>query len=70
MGKLPAILLASLALWIALNVYEHGPEGALGGLFGLFYESQYGEADRPTRSGGLADRVLDEGTTRTAGEDR
>lgn len=70
MGKLPAILLASMALWIAMNVYEHGAEGALGGLFGLFYESQYGEVDRPTRSGSLADRVFEEGTTQPAGEDR
>ena len=59
MGKLPAILVAIVAIWLALNVFEHGPENAFDGLFGLFYQPQYGEADRPTRSGTLADRVLE-----------
>ncbi len=60
MGKLPAILLAVIALWLALNVIQYGPEQALGGVFGLFGAAQYGEADRPTRSGSLADGILDE----------
>ena len=59
MGKLPAIFVAIVAIWLAWNAFEDGPENALDGLFGLFYQSQYGEADRPTRSGNLADRVLE-----------
>jgi hypothetical protein len=70
MGKLPAILVAVVAFWLAWNVFANGPEKALGGLFGLFYEPQYGQADRPTRTGSLADRVLEEGATRTARDDR
>ena len=60
MGKLPAILLAVMALWLALNVIQDGPKQALGGVFDLFSQPQYGEADRPTRSGAAADRILDE----------
>lgn len=70
MGKLPAIFLAVVAIWLAWNLFEQGPEDALGGLFGLFYEPHYGEADRPTRSGNLADRVLEEDTTPPADRDR
>ena len=69
MGRLPGILVAIVAIWLAWNVFRDGPENAFGGLFGLFYEPQYGEADRPTRSGNLADRVLEEGTTRTLRDD-
>ena len=61
MGKLPAIFVAIVAIWLAWNLYEQGPENDLGG---LFYEPQYGEADRPTRSGALADRVLEAGAER------
>ena len=58
MGKLPGIILAILALWLAWNVARHGPEGALGGVFDLLGKPQYGETDRPTRSGRLADQAL------------
>jgi len=60
MGKLPALLLAVVALWLALNVIQHGPEEALGGLFGLFNADQYGESDAPSRSSTLADEILDD----------
>jgi len=70
MGKLPAIFLAVIALWLALDLYQHGPQAAMGGLFDLFYQPQYGEADRPTRSGDLADRVLEEGNPWPDDEDR
>lgn len=70
MGKLPAIFLAVIALWLALDLYQHGPEDALGGILGLFFEPQYGEADRPTRSGSLADKVLEEGSPWPNDEDR
>jgi hypothetical protein len=70
MGKLPAIFVAIVVIWVAWSLFEEGPENAFGGLFGLFYEPQYGEADRPTRSGQLAERVLEEGTTRPANETR
>ena len=59
MGKIPAWLLAALVLWVAWDVYQQGPEHALGGLFSLLSQPQYGEADRPTRSGDLADRMLE-----------
>ena len=59
MGKIPAIILAIIALWIALNVYQGGPDNAFGGLSKLLSEPQYGEADRPSRSTSLADQVLD-----------
>ena len=59
MGKLPAIFAAIVAIWFAWNLYVEGEENALSGIFS---EPQYGEADRPTRSGDLADRVLEEGT--------
>jgi hypothetical protein len=32
---------------------------ALGGLVGMASQPQYGEADAPTRSGSLADRILE-----------
>jgi len=60
MGKLPAMLLAAIAIWVAVNLYQEGPEEAFGGLFDLFSQPQYGEADKPTRSGSLADEVLAE----------
>ena len=69
MGKLPGILVAIVAIWLAWNVFRDGPENALGGLLGLLHEPQYGEADRPTRSGNLADRVLAEGTTQAPRDD-
>ena len=58
MGKLPAILLAAIALWVAWNVYQEGPRRAFGGWLELIYRPQYGEADAPTVSGNLADRIL------------
>jgi hypothetical protein len=60
MGKIPAWLIAALLLWVAWDLYQQGPERALGGLFSLLAQPQYGEADRPTRSGDLADHVLAE----------
>ena len=60
MGKLPAILVAAVILWVVWDVYHKGPEKAVGGLFALLAQPQYGEADRPTRSGNLADRILEE----------
>lgn len=60
MGKIPAILLALIVAWVAWTVYQDGTEAAFGGLGGLMSSPQYGEADRPTRSGQLADRVLEE----------
>ena len=60
MGKLPAVLLLMIALWLAWNVYQEGPDQALGGLGQLMSSPQYGEADRPTRSGTLADEILEE----------
>ena len=59
MGKLPIILIGLLAIWITISVVRDGPQRAFGGLFGLLDEPQYGEADRPTRSGKLAERQLD-----------
>jgi hypothetical protein len=61
MGKLPAILVAIVLIWLAWNVIQVGPENALGGLGKLMSEPQYGEADRKTNSGELADRLLAEG---------
>jgi len=58
MGKLPGILLAAIAAWVAWDVYQEGPKRAIGGLFELLSLPQYGEADAPTRSGSLADRIL------------
>jgi hypothetical protein len=58
MGKLPAIFIGALILWVAWEVFEYGPEQAFGGLFSLLSQPQYGEADRPTRSGTLADQIL------------
>jgi hypothetical protein len=60
MGKLPAIFVAALVLWATWDVFQNGPEKALGGLLSLLAEPQYGQADRPTRSGDLADRMLAE----------
>jgi hypothetical protein len=59
MGKIPIFVLIGVALWIGFHVVRDGPEHALGGLFGLLAEPQYGEADRPTRSGKLADRQME-----------
>ena len=61
MGKLPAILIAIIALWLAWNMIQVGPENALGGLGNLISQPQYGEADRKTISGELADQVLVDG---------
>ena len=60
MGKLPAILLTAIALWVAWNVYREGPRHAFGGWLELIYQPQYGEADAPTVSGNLADEILAE----------
>jgi hypothetical protein len=68
MGKLPAIFLLLIIGWLAWNVFQNGPEKAFGGLFSLLSQPQYGEADRPTRSGTLADQLLrnaDEGPPRS-----
>ena len=59
MGKLPAVFVTVLAIWLAWNALEKGPDSGLSALLGLVREPQYGEADRPTRSGDLADRVLE-----------
>jgi hypothetical protein len=59
MGKLPALLLTAIAIWIGWTVYQQGPDHAFGGLGALIESPQYGEADRPTHSGSLADRVLE-----------
>lgn len=66
MGKFPAIFVAILAIWLAWSLVQNGPEKSFGGLFGLLDEPQYGEADRPTRSGHFADRVLQEGEQRSS----
>jgi hypothetical protein len=56
LGKLPALFLAAIVLWLAWNVYRDGPEHAFGGLIPLLGQPQYGQADgAPTRSGTLAD---------------
>lgn len=60
MGKLPAIFLAGIVLWLAWSVFRHGQAATFGGLYDLVGSPQYGEADRPTRSGDLADRILEE----------
>jgi hypothetical protein len=59
MGKIPAILVGLVALWIAFSVVRDGPKQAMGGLFGLIGEPQYGEADRETRQQRLAEKHLD-----------
>lgn len=58
MGRLPAIFLAGIVLWLAWNVVRYGPEATFGGIYDLVRMPQYGEADRPTRSGDLSDRIL------------
>ena len=58
MGKLPAIFVGLVALWVAWDVFQNGPEKALGGLLSLLSAPQYGEADQRTRSGDLADGIL------------
>lgn len=60
MGKIPAIVIAILALWVAWNVHQGGPENAFGELSSLLSAPQYGEADRPTPSSELADEALAE----------
>jgi hypothetical protein len=52
------MLLAALAAWLAWETYQQGPERAFGGLIEMVSLPQYGEADAPTRSGSLADRIL------------
>jgi hypothetical protein len=59
MGKIPVVLIGLIAIWIILSVVRNGPQRAFGGVFGLLDEPQYGESDRPTRSGKLAERGLD-----------
>jgi hypothetical protein len=66
MGKLPALGILVIALWLAWTVYRDGPDEAFGGLGALISSPQYGEADRPTRSGTLADEILDEGNSQEA----
>lgn len=64
MGKLPAILLSILAAWLLWDAYHEGAHHAFGGLIDLLDEPQYGQADRPTHSGELADEVLREAEDR------
>lgn len=59
MARIPIFVLGFIAVWIAFHVIRDGPEDALGGLFGLLEEPQYGEQARPTRSGKLAERQLE-----------
>lgn len=61
MGKIPAILLLALALWVGFTVYREGPQEAFGGLFAFLDLPWYGEGERPPgRSEALADRVDEE----------
>ncbi len=69
MGKLPGLLLAAIAAWVAWDVYQQGAERALGGLIEMVRLPQYGEADAPTRSGNIADRVLQQEDGRTPPSD-
>ena len=72
MGKLPAILIGLILLWVAWDVFQNGPQRALGGLFSLLSQPQYGQADRRTRSGDLAEGVLhdtDDAPPRNAADD-
>lgn len=59
MARIPLFVLGFIALWIAFHVVRDGPGDALGGLFGLLDEPQYGEQAQPTRSGKLAERQLE-----------
>lgn len=59
MGRFPLLIALALALWIAWSVHQDGADQVFGGLWGLVSGPQYGEADRPTRSGALADQVLE-----------
>ena len=72
MGKLPAILIGLILLWVAWDVFQNGPQRALGGLFSLLSQPQYGQADRRTRSGDLAEGALrdtDDAPPRRAADD-
>jgi hypothetical protein len=53
------MFLAAIALWLAIDVYRNGPNAALSGIVDLFGKPQYGEADAPTKSGDLADRMFE-----------
>jgi hypothetical protein len=57
MGRFPAVILLILAIWIGYTIHRDGPEKAFGGIAALLSSPQYGEADRPTRSGRVADEV-------------
>ena len=59
MGKLPAMLFAAIAVWLAWDFYQNGPDSAAGGLLELLNVPQYGEADAPTKSGDIADRMFE-----------
>lgn len=57
-ARIPILVVGFIALWIVFHVVRDGPGKALGGLFGLLDEPQYGEQARATRSGKLAERQL------------
>lgn len=57
MARIVLCVLLVIAVWVGITLHREGPEKAFGGLFDLLGSPQYGEADRPTRSGRLADRV-------------
>ena len=59
MGRIPVVILLVLAIWIGNTLYRDGPAKAFGGLVALLSGPQYGEADRPTRSGRMADEAED-----------
>lgn len=57
MGKIPVLVVVVLGLWIAWTLHSEGPDKAFGGLFGMLYQSQYGENAPKTRAGVIADEV-------------
>lgn len=59
MGRLVVIAVVILGLWVALNIYQQGPEHAFGPISTLLSEPQYGQADRPSRDTDLAEEALE-----------
>jgi hypothetical protein len=53
------MFLVAIAAWLAWDAYQNGQNAALGGLVDLLSLPQYGEADAPTKSGDLADRMFE-----------
>jgi len=63
-GKLVAVVVFVLAVWVAVEVGQEGVSGAFGGLFAGFAPAAAEEPSPPRRAAGAVERAWGESTDR------